>query len=49
MTKKVKPSELEAEAQRLIREGEMPPLDKVLAAVEEARLKYQTAWSACHS
>ena len=31
------------EADRLIREGRMPPLDKVLAAVEEARLKYQQA------
>jgi hypothetical protein len=32
---------MRAEAERLIAEGRMPPLDKVLAAVEETRKKYR--------
>jgi len=31
--KKIKPSDLEAEAQRLIESGEMPSLEELLAAV----------------
>jgi len=31
---------MRAEAERLIAEGRMPPLEKVLAAVEETRKKY---------
>jgi len=40
MTKKIKPSELEAEAQRLIREGKMPSLEELLHAIAETRAKY---------
>jgi hypothetical protein len=36
----IKPSDLRREAQRLIASGEMPPLEKLLAAVAEAREKY---------
>jgi len=32
---------MRAEAERLIAECRMPPLDKVLAAVEQAREKYR--------
>jgi hypothetical protein len=32
---------MRAEAERLIAEGRMPPLEKVLAAVEETRRKYR--------
>jgi|KBSMisStaDraftv2_1062788.scaffolds.fasta_scaffold99422_3 hypothetical protein len=32
---------MRAEAERLIAEGRMPPLDEVLAAVEETRKKYR--------
>jgi hypothetical protein len=32
---------MRAEAERLIAEGQMPPLEKVLAAVEETRRKYR--------
>jgi hypothetical protein len=32
---------MRAEAERLIAEGQMPPLDKVLAAVEQTRKKYR--------
>ena len=41
MTKKIKPSELEAEAQRLIDAGQMPSLEKLLQAVAEARENYR--------
>ena len=34
-------AKMRAEVQRLIAEGWMPPLDKVLAAVEETRKKYR--------
>jgi len=40
MTRKIKPSELEAEAHRLIREGQMPTLDELLTAIAELREKY---------
>ena len=38
---KMKPSDLQAEAQRLLDSGRMPSLADVLAAVNEAREKYQ--------
>jgi hypothetical protein len=41
MTRKIKPSELEAEAQRLIDSGQMPPLEELLQAVAETREKYR--------
>jgi hypothetical protein len=41
MTKKIKPSELEAESQRLIREGKMPTLEKLLQVIDEARAEYR--------
>jgi hypothetical protein len=34
-------AKIRAEVERLIAEGRMPPLDKVLAAVEETRKKYR--------
>lgn len=34
-------AKMRAEAERLIAGGRMPPLDKVLAAVEETRRKYR--------
>jgi len=37
----IKPSDLEAEAERLIAEGKMPSLEEVLAALEEARNIYR--------
>jgi hypothetical protein len=41
MTKTIKPSELEAEAQRLIDAGRMPSLEELLQAVAETREKYR--------
>lgn len=38
---KIRPSDLEAEAHRLIETGQMPDLDSVLNSVAEARKKYQ--------
>jgi len=40
MTRKIKPSELEAEAQRLIDAGQMPSLEELLQAIAETREKY---------
>jgi hypothetical protein len=34
---------MKAEAERLVREGRMPPLAKVLRAIEESRRKYRRA------
>jgi hypothetical protein len=34
-------SQLEAEAQRLIREGKMPSLEKLLQAIAETRAEYR--------
>jgi hypothetical protein len=34
-------AKMRAEVERLIAEGQMPPLEKVLAAVEETRKKYR--------
>jgi hypothetical protein len=34
-------AKMRAEVERLIAEGRMPPLEKVLAAVEETRKKYR--------
>jgi hypothetical protein len=34
-------AKMRAEAERLIAEGRMPPLEKVLAAVEQTRKKYR--------
>ena len=39
--KKTTPSDLKAEAQRLVAAGKMPPLEHVLGAVAEAREKYK--------
>jgi hypothetical protein len=41
MTKKIKPSDLEREAQRLIREGKLPSLEELLDAIAETREEYQ--------
>jgi len=41
MKKKIKPSGLEAEAQRLIREGKMPALEELSSVIAEVRKKYQ--------
>ena len=35
-----RPSELEAEAQRLVREGKMPTLEELLTAIAEVREEY---------
>jgi len=40
MTTKIKPSGLEAEAQRLIDAGQMPSLEELLQAIAETRAKY---------
>ena len=40
--KKIKPSDLKAEAQRLVESGKMPDLDALLSAVADARKKYNT-------
>lgn len=37
---KIKPSDLQAEAQRLLAAGKMPKLDDLLSAVGETRKKY---------
>jgi len=39
-SKLISPSDLRAEAQKLISEGKMPPLEHVLGAVAGARQKY---------
>jgi len=39
--KKIKPSELEAEAQFLIREGKMPSFEELIKAIAETREKYR--------
>lgn len=39
--KKITPSDLKAEAQRLIAAGKMPPLEHLLGAVAETREKYK--------
>lgn len=41
MKKKIKPSALEAEAQRLIREGKMPTLEELSDVIAEVREKYR--------
>jgi len=41
MTRKIKPSELEAEAQRLIREGKLPSLETLLQVIAETREEYR--------
>jgi hypothetical protein len=38
---KIKPSDLESEAERLIRNGEMHSPDDLLAAIAETREKYR--------
>ena len=40
MNDKIKPSDLERQAQELHASGKMPSLDEVLAAVAESREKY---------
>jgi hypothetical protein len=40
MEKLIKPSDLRAEAQRLIAEGQMPDLGKLLGVVSSVRAKY---------
>lgn len=39
--KKITPSDLKSEAQRLVAAGKMPPLEHLLSAVAEAREKYK--------
>jgi hypothetical protein len=39
--KKIKPSDLEVEAQRLIDEGKMPPLETLLAVIADVREEYR--------
>ena len=41
MTKKIKRSELDREAQRLIESGQMPSLEQLLTAVAQVREKYR--------
>jgi hypothetical protein len=41
MTKKIKPSDLEAEAQRLIDDGKMPSLETLLAVIADVRGEYR--------
>jgi hypothetical protein len=41
MTKKIKPSDLEAEAQRLIDSGQMPSREQLLTAVAQVREEYR--------
>ena len=41
MKKKIKPSALEAEAQRLIREGKMPSLERLLTVMTQVREEYR--------
>jgi hypothetical protein len=41
MEKLIKPSDLRAEAQRLISTGRMPSLEALLGAVADVRQKYQ--------
>ena len=38
---KIKPSDLRAEAQRLIDSGQMPSLDRLLATIAETREQYK--------
>jgi len=38
---KMKPSDLRAEAEHLIRKGTMPSLDRLLDAVAETRLRFK--------
>jgi len=40
MPKTIKPSDLRAEAQKLIEAGKMPPLAQLLGAVAHVRTKY---------
>lgn len=41
MEKKITPSDLRRQAEKLVGSGEMPPLEDVLDAVAEARTKYK--------
>jgi hypothetical protein len=41
MDVKIKPSDLRAEAQRLIAANKMPPLENLLGSVAETREKYK--------
>jgi hypothetical protein len=40
MTKKIKPSDLDREAERLMREGKMPTLEELLTVIAEVRKEY---------
>jgi hypothetical protein len=42
MEKKIKPSDLRAEAQRLIKAGKMPSIDQLMGVVSEIRQKYHS-------
>jgi hypothetical protein len=44
--KRIKPSDLRQEAERLIAAGEMPSLEKLLEAIAEARKTYVAALKA---
>jgi hypothetical protein len=39
-TSRIKPSDLQEQAEKLIREGRMPGLNQLLAAIDETRRKY---------
>jgi len=41
MTKKIKPSDLEREAQRLVHTGQIPSLQELLSAIGEVREEYR--------
>lgn len=41
MEKQIKPSDLQAEAQRLIKEGKMPSLETLMNTVSDVRQKYR--------
>jgi hypothetical protein len=41
MKEKITPSELEAETQRLIREGKMPCLERLLTVMAQVREEYR--------
>ncbi len=41
MKKTITPSELEAETQRLIREGKMPSLERLLTVMAQVREEYR--------
>jgi hypothetical protein len=49
MEKKIKPSDLDREAKRLIDSGQMPSLEQLLTAVAQVREKYRDQISAARA